>query len=190
MVTALVCHLVRQGVYRADEIAVLTPYLGQLQKIRRVLQNSFEIALTEGDQEDLEKQEVGKEHNDIGQSAVPNLQKTSLSRTLRVSTIDNFQGEQATVVIIALVRSNEQNKCGFLIAPNRINVLLSRARHGMYIIGNSRTYGHVPMWASVMGLLQAGGHFGQSLGIQCPRHRLVFEVSNADDFTIFSPEGA
>ena len=33
MVTALVSHLVRQGVYRPDDLAVLTPYLGQLQKI-------------------------------------------------------------------------------------------------------------------------------------------------------------
>ncbi len=131
MVTALVCHLVRQGIYLADDIAVLTPYLGQLQKFRRVLRSSFEISLTEGDQLELDKQEVGADNGSLVRGAAPRLQKTSLSRALRVSTIDNFQGEEAAVVIIALVRSNKQNNCGFLRTPNRINVLLSRARHGM-----------------------------------------------------------
>ncbi|KAJ5797072.1 uncharacterized protein N7518_005612 [Penicillium psychrosexuale] len=42
-------------------------------------------------------------------------------------------------------------KCqvGFLRTENCINVLLSRAQHGMYLIGNSETYLNVPMWAEV-----------------------------------------
>ncbi len=45
------------------------------------------------------------------------------------------------------------------------------------------------MWASVIDLLRTGGNFGHSLGIQCPRHDHVFEISNPDDFSMFSPEG-
>ncbi|OQV06998.1 AAA domain-containing protein [Cladophialophora immunda] len=190
MVTSLVSHLVRQGVYQANDLAVLTPYLGQLQKIRRALQGLFEISLTEGDILELEKDEVGKENAEPGHSVAPTLQKTPLSRALKVSTIDNFQGEEAKVVIISLVRSNDQNKCGFLRTSNRINVLLSRAKHGMYIIGNSRTSGHVQMWASVIDMLQSGDNFGESLQLQCPRHpQATFSVSKPDDFAIFSPEG-
>ncbi|OAP63432.1 hypothetical protein AYL99_02659 [Fonsecaea erecta] len=190
MVTSLVSHLVRQGIYHANDLAVLTPYLGQLQKIRRALQGLFEISLTEGDMLELEKEEVGKDNNEPSHSAFPTLQKTSLSRALKVSTIDNFQGEEAKVVIISLVRSNDQNKCGFLRASNRINVLLSRAKHGMYIIGNSRTSVHVPMWASVVEMLQSGDNFGESLQLQCPRHpQATMSVSKPDDFAIFSPEG-
>ncbi|KIW23323.1 uncharacterized protein PV07_11531 [Cladophialophora immunda] len=190
MVTSLVSHLVRQGVYQANDLAVLTPYLGQLQKIRRALQGLFEISLTEGDILELEKDEVGKENAEPGHSAAPTLQKTPLSRALKVSTIDNFQGEEAKVVIISLVRSNDQKKCGFLRTSNRINVLLSRAKHGMYIIGNSRTSGHVQMWASVIDMLQSGDNFGESLQLQCPRHpQATFSVSKPDDFAIFSPEG-
>ncbi|EXJ74305.1 uncharacterized protein A1O5_02601 [Cladophialophora psammophila CBS 110553] len=168
MVTSLVSHLVRQGVYHANDLAVLTPYLGQLQKIRRELQGLFEISLTEGDILELEKEEVGKDNNEPSHSTVPSLQKTPLSRALKVSTIDNFQGEEAKVVIISLVRSNDQNKCGFLRTSNRINVLLSRAKHGMYIIGNSRTSGHVQMWGSVIEMLQSDDNFGERLQLQCP----------------------
>jgi superfamily I DNA and/or RNA helicase len=46
-------------------------------------------------------------------------------------------GEEAKVVIISLVRCNEAGKAGFLNTTNRINVLLSRAQHGMYLIGNA-----------------------------------------------------
>lgn len=38
--------------------------------------------------------------------------------------MDNFQGEEAKVVIVSLVRSNENGNVGFLKASNRINVLL------------------------------------------------------------------
>ncbi|KAH0848189.1 NF-X1 finger and helicase domain protein [Fonsecaea pedrosoi] len=190
MVTALVSHLVRQGVYHTNDLAVLTPYLGQLQKIRRALQGLFEISLTEGDMLELEREEIGKDNDEAGHSVTPALQKTPLSRALKVSTIDNFQGEEAKVVIISLVRSNDQNKCGFLRTSNRVNVLLSRAKHGMYIIGDSRTSGHVPMWASVIDMLHSDDNFGESLPLQCPRHpQATFSVSKPDDFAVFSPEG-
>ncbi|KAF2214180.1 hypothetical protein CERZMDRAFT_37555, partial [Cercospora zeae-maydis SCOH1-5] len=48
-------------------------------------------------------------------------------------------GEEAKVVIISLVRSNNSNNCGFLRTPNRINVLLSRTKYRIYIISNSKT---------------------------------------------------
>ncbi|KAK5203655.1 hypothetical protein LTR41_010534 [Exophiala xenobiotica] len=101
MVTALVSHLVRQGTYQANDIAVLTPYLGQLQKIRKVLQASFEISLSEGDTLELEKQAIGNEE-ETPKGSAPVLQKTSLLKALKVSTIDNFQGEEAKVVVISL----------------------------------------------------------------------------------------
>ena len=54
MIAALVSHLVRQGTYGSEDIAVITPYLGQLQKIKKRLANSFEIVVGDRDQEELE----------------------------------------------------------------------------------------------------------------------------------------
>lgn len=59
--------------------------------------------------------------------------------------MDNFQGEEAKVIVISLVRSNDERKYGFLKTSNRINVLLSRASHGMYIFGNIYTARLVPI---------------------------------------------
>lgn len=55
---------------------------------------------------------------------------------MRVSTVDNFQGEEARIVIASLVRSNAAGKIGFLGEPQRVNVLLSRARDALILVGN------------------------------------------------------
>ncbi|CAI7659292.1 unnamed protein product [Penicillium palitans] len=164
---ALVHHLLRQGVYQNGEIAVLTPYLGQLHRMRRKLGQSFTIALGDRDQEDLDNAGFTEADTEPKEQAVS---RSSLLQTLRVATIDNFQGEEAKVVVISLVRSNSQNRCGFLRTPNRINVLLSRAKHGMYIIGNSATSGGVEMWRKVLDILDMDGNIGPSLELCCPRH--------------------
>lgn len=49
MIAALVSYLVRQGTYESKDIAVITPYLGQLQKIKKRLANSFEIVVGDRD---------------------------------------------------------------------------------------------------------------------------------------------
>ncbi len=46
MVHALVRHVIRQGVYKSSDIAVLTPYTGQLQKLRASMRRDFEIVLS------------------------------------------------------------------------------------------------------------------------------------------------
>jgi hypothetical protein len=181
MIAALVRHLVRQGRYKPSDIAVLTPYLGQLRRLREHLRTYYEVTLSEGDAIELEEATAAvEEDDDNGDSASEDKERsgtpprsTVVKRTLmeavRLSTIDNFQGEEATVVIISLVRCNDKHNPGFLRTENRCNVLLSRAKHGMYIIGNAETAGVAPMWAKILDLLQPD-NFGDTLGLCCPRH--------------------
>jgi len=189
MVAALVSHLVRQGIYRNEDIAVLTPYLGQLQKLKQRLRSSFAIVVGDRDLEDLEAK--GSEADGDDKTATPGgVRKTTLLDALRIATVDNFQGEEAKVIIISLVRSNDERKCGFLKTSNRINVLLSRARHGMYVIGNAHTARPIPMWDQVITILENDQNLGRSLALCCPRHKETrIEVSEPDHFSIFSPEG-
>ncbi|KAI1371941.1 P-loop containing nucleoside triphosphate hydrolase protein [Hypoxylon crocopeplum] len=181
MVCALLSHLVRQGVYGRSDIAVLTPYLGQLHKLRERLQCSFEVFVDEKDLDDLREK---------GLDASPHAHKQTLGSCLRLATVDNFQGEEAKVVVISLVRSNPERQCGFLRTPNRVNVLLSRAKHGMYIFGNSATCGTVEIWSKVVPMMKENGNIGTKLQLQCPRHGdTPIEVSKPDDFVQLSPEG-
>ncbi|KAH6677816.1 hypothetical protein F5X68DRAFT_245533 [Plectosphaerella plurivora] len=184
MVSALVSHLLRQDDYKAGEIAVLTPYLGQLQKLRKALGKTMQIVLNERDTEDLTASDLSAD------PLPPQLSKSSSLAEVRVATVDNFQGEEAKVVIVSLVRSNQDKRPGFLNTSNRINVLLSRAKHGMYLVGNASTFATVPMWADVLRLLQADGNFGTELQLQCPRHQSTdICVQTPEDFLIKAPDG-
>ena len=214
IIVALVTHIVRQGVYKEEQIAVLTPYVRQLQKLRLSLGNLFEIVLGDRDEEELEKEETnigaaeqqGIDPAKLLSPRLPAVQKSKLSERVRIATVDNFQGEEADVVIVSMVRSNQEKRCGFLKTSNRINVLLryglklvnltklidlhSRARHGMYIVGNSETYNEIPMWNRVIALLHGEDNIGSKFPLCCPRHPdTAIEVANADDFSRFSPEG-
>ncbi|KAG6023449.1 hypothetical protein E4U41_002016, partial [Claviceps citrina] len=191
MTTALVSHLVRQGEYQNGQIAVLTPYLGQLHKLRRRMASIFEMCINDRDSEDLAAMAMAGDTADTADRAGQTgaVSKSSLLKTIRVATVDNFQGEEAEVVVISLVRSNQQRKCGFLSTSNRINVLLSRAKHGMYMIGNADTYRSVPMWQNVIQQLERGGNMGTELGLACPRHpETPILVSQPDDFAVHAPE--
>lgn len=57
---------------------------------------------------------------------------------VRVTPIDNYQGEENDIIILSLVRSNEEGIVGFLKTDNRVCVALSRARNGLYVFGNFR----------------------------------------------------
>lgn len=187
MTAALVSHLVRQGKYESNDIAVLTPYLGQFLKLRRKLASSFAITIGDKDKEEIDKQGAA-----FDQQTEQSLkaQKGTLLQTLRIATVDNFQGEEAKVVIVSLVRSNAQQKCGFLRTPNRINVLLSRAQHGMYLIGDADTYRNIKMWDQVIQMLDADHLIGPALQLCCPRHpNTLIEVTTPDEFSVKAPEG-
>ncbi|KAI2478280.1 NFX1-type zinc finger-containing protein 1 [Pyrenophora tritici-repentis] len=198
LVHAMVRHVVRQGVYRSSDIAVLTPYTGQLQKLRSAMRGDFEIVLSDRDQEALEND--GLTVNDDSPTTLQGpaqqdhrrkpLQKKQLNDLLRLATVDNFQGEEAKIIIVSLVRSNDKKKVGFLKTTNRVNVLLSRAQHGMYLIGNSETYSNVAMWQKVIEMLRAEDSIGDAIELCCPRHSdKILKVCEPDDFMRLSPEG-
>ncbi|KAF0316248.1 nf-x1 finger and helicase domain-containing protein [Colletotrichum asianum] len=188
MVSGLVSHLLKQGVYKTGTIAVLTPYLGQLNKLRQELGSSMQIVVNERDLDDLANINSSDPTTQVVQKM--SAAKSSTLNGVRVATVDNFQGEEADVVIVSLVRSNNERRCGFLSTSNRINVLLSRARHGMYIIGNAHTASSVAMWDEVITKLRQKGNFGKELELQCSRHPSnKGMVSHPEHFVRFSPDG-
>ncbi|KIW10480.1 hypothetical protein PV08_11444 [Exophiala spinifera] len=144
MVAGLVTYLLRGGAYDLGDIAVLTPYSGQLAKLHDRLSVTCNVWLSENDHQLLFDEElVG-----LAPERRAAKDKVSMSDMLRIATVDNFQGEEAKVVILSTVRSG--GSAGFLNSINRINVACSRARDGFYIIGNTQTLSQVPLWRQVI----------------------------------------
>jgi len=58
---------------------------------------------------------------------------------IRIDTVDGFQGMERDLVLVSTARSNTSGKVGFLADARRANVLLTRARRGLIVFGNSST---------------------------------------------------
>jgi len=85
---------------------------------------------------------------------------------VETNSVDGFQGREKDIIIFSAVRSNDTGTVGFLHDWRRINVMLTRARRGLIIIGNRKTletdyfWKSWLKWASVHGCVQgerAGG---------------------------------
>lgn len=131
---------------------------------------------------------------------------------VQVKTVDNYQGEENDIVLLSLVRSNNQDNIGFLKISNRICVALSRARLGMYIFGNASTLRagaaretdklvkqdkgqreddvnkHKHLWLRILEVLSNRGDIDDKLTLKCLQHDDATIVRRAEDFEA-TPEG-
>ena len=65
---------------------------------------------------------------------------------ISVNTVDGFQGQERDIIIISLVRSNEQGQIGFLRELRRMNVAITRARMKLIILGDRSTITRHPFY--------------------------------------------
>ena len=63
-------------------------------------------------------------------------------RQIAVNTVDGFQGQERDVILISMVRGNDEGRIGFLGDLRRMNVAITRARMKLIILGDSGTLGH------------------------------------------------
>uniref|UniRef100_A0A8C2WIA0 Zinc finger NFX1-type containing 1 n=1 Tax=Cyclopterus lumpus TaxID=8103 RepID=A0A8C2WIA0_CYCLU len=102
---------------------------------------------------------------------------------VKVHVVDKYQGEENDIVLLSLVRSNLQGKVGFLNIPNRVCVALSRAKKGLYCIGNGAMLGQVKLWSNIFRTLREKDQIGNALTLCCQNHpERKVKVAHADDF--------
>ncbi|MBS1666281.1 MAG: AAA family ATPase [Bacteroidetes bacterium] len=83
--------------------------------------------------------------------------KEQLPNSLRISTIDSFQGQEKMNIILSLVRSNEDGDIGFLKDYRRMNVAITRAKEKLFVIGDSATIGNDPFYNSFLSYVEKQG---------------------------------
>ena len=67
-------------------------------------------------------------------------------RLISINTVDGFQGQERDVIVISLVRSNDEGQIGFLRDLRRMNVAITRARMKVIILGDSNTLTRHPFY--------------------------------------------
>ena len=65
---------------------------------------------------------------------------------ISVNTVDGFQGQERDVIVISLVRSNDEGQIGFLRDLRRMNVAITRARMKLIILGDAQTMTRHPFY--------------------------------------------
>ncbi|GMH33013.1 hypothetical protein BSKO_00847 [Bryopsis sp. KO-2023] len=114
--------------YKEDvgKVAIIAPYKAQVDRIKRCLENQPMLIKMRG----------------RGQ-AVADLD-------VEVATVDSFQGREADIVIISLVRAQDRSSgsgtVGFLDDARRMNVALTRARRSLWVVGHGETLKACKAW--------------------------------------------
>ncbi|MCR4808547.1 MAG: AAA family ATPase [Prevotella sp.] len=114
------------------------------------------------------KERILQEHIDVGIISPYRAQVQLLRQLLRrnenlkpfrrfitVNTVDGFQGQERDIIVISLVRSNDEGQIGFLRDLRRMNVAITRARMKVIILGNRHTLARHPFYRKLWQYIQA-----------------------------------
>lgn len=118
------------------------------------------------------------------------MKQYAILKGVRATVVDNFQGEECDIIILTFVRSNVDGAIGFLKVSNRVNVALSRAKKGLYCIGNFECLKQdSQLWRDIIRDLDRADAIGTSLELYCQNHPDdKHKVSKGIDFRQM-PEG-
>ncbi|KAI0050262.1 P-loop containing nucleoside triphosphate hydrolase protein [Auriscalpium vulgare] len=182
MVLKILRYLAQQG-YGTSQVVILTPYLGQLHLLRDALKKDNDPVLNDLDSYDLIR--AG-----LLQPAAASVSKNSI----RLATIDNYQGEESDIVILSLTRSNPNHDIGFMFSPERLNVLLSRSRNALIMIGNAETFMKSrkggELWTRLLDFCKLRGYIYGGLPVKCERHPdRQASLREPEDFDNLCPDG-
>ena len=96
---------------------------------------------------------------------------------MAINTVDSFQGQERDIVLFSTVRANNKNNngnninndaIGFLSDFRRMNVALSRAKLGCFVVGNSQKFKSDPYWEKLINFCKVKNSF--------------FSIKNKDEF--------
>jgi len=137
LVLKVVADALRAGGLTAEDIGVVTPYSAQV----RLLSQGWTAAL-----EARKNAEDGK-------------LTSAWTGRLEIGSVDAFQGREKELIVFSAVRHNSSGSVGFLGDWRRLNVMLTRPKRGLVVVGSGSTLRSDPHWrrwvefASDMGAL-------------------------------------
>ncbi|KAG8946802.1 hypothetical protein FRC04_011458 [Tulasnella sp. 424] len=120
--------------FKSKDIGIIAPYSAQCSKIRRTLD--------------------GHRYQDI-----------------KVGSVEEFQGQERPIIIISTTRSSSENVAfdlkhtlGFVASPRRLNVAVTRAQAGLFIVGNPHILSLDPLWRALLNYIRLNkGYTGPAL---------------------------
>ncbi|BFZ12700.1 hypothetical protein BsWGS_15739 [Bradybaena similaris] len=116
--------------------------------------------------------------------------RLDMSLGICLTTVDNFQGEENDIILLSLVRSNTENQTGFLKVDNRVCVALSRAKKGLYAIGNFNLLAsQSKLWSKIINTANEEQIIDTGLPVICEKHPDFQKLMIYDEDFKKCPEG-
>ncbi|KAF9526041.1 P-loop containing nucleoside triphosphate hydrolase protein [Crepidotus variabilis] len=104
---------------KGDDIGIIAPYAAQIQLLTRYFNHD-------------------PHYKDRFESVLGSQRAMQLPK-VEIKTVDGFEGREKEVIIFSTVRNNEDGNIGFLADKKRLNVGLTRAKRGLFVLGSIRT---------------------------------------------------
>ncbi|KRX01009.1 P-loop containing nucleoside triphosphate hydrolase [Pseudocohnilembus persalinus] len=156
--------------YTMEQVTVLSMYTGQVDELQKQIYEilKFQLCIS---------QEKYKQYFEYKEK-------------LKITSVDSFQGQESEIILLSTVRSNKDNFAGFLTEENRVNVAFSRARKGLFVIGNFELlydqWQEDNIWTKIIDLSKKQGHYQENhFKLQCLCHKQNFSVYSANDIQKF-----
>ena len=80
-----------------------------------------------------------------------------IRHNISINTVDGFQGQERDIILISMVRDNEQGSIGFLKDLRRMNVAITRAKRKLIVVGNCETLAHTRFYQELIDYFQENG---------------------------------
>lgn len=81
----------------------------------------------------------------------------AIRQNISVNTVDGFQGQERDVILISMVRDNEQGAIGFLKDLRRMNVAVTRAKQKLIVVGNCNTLSQTDFYKELIEYFRENG---------------------------------
>lgn len=104
---------------RGKDIGIIAPYVAQISLVTRLFTTDPKF--------------LSRFESVLGKPRLQDL------RDITISTVDGFEGQEKDVIIFSTVRNNAHGHIGFLADRRRLNVGLTRAKRGLFIVGSINT---------------------------------------------------
>ena len=159
MAIALALFMICNGA-DPSQITIITSYLGQQKELRTQYKNAKQNEKTKG---------LFTNHGE---------------KDVQIQTIDMYQGDENDYIIISLVRSpKDGHNIGFVNNESRRCVAQSRAKCGLYFIGNVKVIknSRKSVWKPLIEKFEVMKCVGKKLGIKCDKHPKNHFVNQVND---------
>lgn len=139
------------GRYNTEEAKFIVKALGDYATevgIKRIQEERIDFGLISP-----YKNQVQKLRQLVKQSAT----LKPIKHSITINTIDGFQGQERDVILISLVRANEEGNIGFLRELRRMNVAITRAKMKLIIVGAADTLTRHPFYKKLYENIERDG---------------------------------